>query len=212
MKLNKFQEKSHELTEALKEYLNKKQFLYYFEDSFTQKIPVKPDIVGMENDEVIFYEVKVGAHINFYRVLNQLNRFIKEGKYKRGYLVVSNDINIPIKVKNIYEEQGFGILKLDLEKPTLEPLKVLDSDDHSKKSREYIEYSEDKSEWAAKHSESLSYLKEILIFIICGEFLVAAIWELFSSQNLGYLWIIIPITIILFSIYGYLYYKENGKR
>ncbi len=212
MKLNEFQEKNHKLTEALKEYLKKKQFLYYLEDSIPHKIHVKPDIIGEENNEKVFYEVKVGDHLNFYRILNQLNRFIKEGKYKRGYLVVSYDVNIPKKVKNIYEEQGFGILKIDLGKTTIEPLRVLDSDDHTKKSKEYIESSEDKNEWVAKHSESFSYLKEILIFIICGEFLVAAIWELFSTQNLGYLWIIIPITVLLFSIYCYLYYRENGKR
>lgn len=212
MKYIEFQEKYHELSEALKEYLNKKQFLYYFEDSIPQKIRVKPDIVGVENNEDVFYEVKVGDIINFYRVLNQLNRFIKEGNYKRGYLVVSNDVNIPKRVKNLYEEQGFGILKFNTKKKPPETRIILDSDDHTKKNKDYIEYSEDKNEWVEKHSGSISYLKEILLFILCGELLVSALWELFSTQNLGYLWIVIPIAITLGFIFCYLYYRENGKR
>lgn len=209
MNYNEFQEKHQELSRVLKEYLDGKQFLYYLEDSIPKRIAVKPDIVGEENNEDVFYEVKVGEHINFYRVLNQLNQFIKEGKYKRGYLVVSNDVDIPKRAKNLYEEQGFGILKLDTEKETPKTRKILDSDDHTKKSREFIEYSEDKNEWVEKHSKSLSYLKEILIFIICGELLVTALWELFSTQNLGYLCIVIPIVIILSAIFYFLYYGEN---
>lgn len=211
MNHNEFQEKHQELYRALKEYLNGKQFLYYLEDSVPKRIAVKPDIVGEENDEEIFYEIKVGEHINFYRVLNQLNKFIKEGNFKRGYLVVSNNVNISNRIKNLYIEQGFGILKIDTEKETPKTRKILDSDDHTKKSREYIEYSEDKNEWVEKHSVSLSYLREILIFIICGEFLVTALWELFSTQNLGYLWIVIPTAIILIAIFYFIYYRENRK-
>ncbi len=211
MKYLEFQEKYHELFEALKEYLNKKHFLYYFEDSIPQKIRVTPDIIGEENNEDVFYEVKVGEHINFYRVLNQLNQFIKEGKYKRGYLVVSNDVDIPKKAKNLYEEQGFGILKLDTEKKPPETRKILDSDDHTKKNKDYIEYSEDKNEWVEKHSGSISYLREILIFIICGDLLVTALWELLSTQNLVYLWIVIPIAFVLGIIFNYIYYRENKK-
>ncbi len=209
LKYNDYQEKHNKLIDALKLYLNSKGFRYYFEDSIPIGAPRRPDIIGNENDERVFYEVIVGKHIDFYRVLNRLNQFIQEGAYKRGYLVISNDVDIPKRAQELYEAQGFGIIKLDPTKKTPEPEKILDSDDHTKKSKEFIEYSKDWSEWAGKHPRSLSYLKEILIFIICGELLVNGIWELASTKNLGYLWVIIPTGLILILAFCYLYKKEN---
>ncbi len=212
MDYNEFQTQHFKLIKALKKYLNNLNFLYYFEDSIPDKAPRRPDIIGQENNEMVLYEVKSGKYINFFGVLEQLNQYIQGGKYKRGYLVISKGVNIPTRAKKLYEEQGFGILELDISKVEPEPKKILESEDHTKKSKEFIEYSKYRSKWAQNHPGSLSYLKEILIFVLCGEFLVNGIWELISTQYLIYLWVVIPTSIILVIVFFYLYRKENRNK
>ena len=77
MDYNEFQTQHKKLTEALKIYLTNINFRYYFEDSIPDKAPNRPDIIGQENNERVFYEVKSGEHINFFGVLEKLNQYIQ---------------------------------------------------------------------------------------------------------------------------------------
>lgn len=212
MKFEEFKDIEQKMFEALRKYLNEKKFNYYFEDSISEKKIRGPDIVGMLDNNKVFYEIKSGDHIDYFRVLDQLNQFILEGQYKKGYLVVSDDVIVSKKAKELYKEQGFGIIKLNVKKEDSEPKTILESDVIStEKNVDFFEYSLDLSAWAKYHSESFKFLTEIFLFIICGELLVASLWELIITQNLFFLWIFLPILLVFALIYLYIFYKESRK-
>ena len=209
MNYKEYQEQHIKIAENLKKYLDTIDFQYYLEDSVPSGLPIRPDIIGSYNNEKVFYEIKSGEYINLYNVLKQLNRFVQESNYNRGYLVIPKGANLSSKAINLFKEQEFGLLEFNTTKIDTEPKIILESGDHTKKSEEFIEYSKEKIKWVEKHHNSLLYLKEILLFIICGEILVNGIWDLIFKQNYIYLIAVIPTGIILILIFLFLYKKEN---
>ncbi|MGQ4874687.1 MAG: hypothetical protein ACP6IY_11515 [Promethearchaeia archaeon] len=166
------------------------------------------DMILEKDDKKFVYEIEQGERINFYRALEQLKKK-KPQNFNGMFLVVSDDVKIPRRIKRLYKKYGIGILSYDDEDKEVEM--ELNSED--KNFQDFLQ-TDIKDELIAEKSiaKSKNFRDDLIVNVIFAGILTSSMWLLIEAflqiSPLQYNQIIIITLILIFSFIGIILYTK----
>ena len=166
------------------------------------------DIVLEKDDKKFIYEIEKGERINFYRALEQLKKK-KPQNFNGMFLIISDDVKIPKRIKRLYKKYGIGILSYDDEDKEVEM--ELNSED---KNFQNFLRTDIKDELIAEKSiaKSKNFRDDLIVNVIFAGILTSSMWLLIEAflhiSPLQYDQIVIISLILIFSFIGIILYTK----